>query len=850
MNTFTFDSARMRWPFYFVLVAVLFLAFFLRVSELATYPPGLSSDEATSAIDAQQISHNGVYPLYEDFGRPEPLYQVLLAASAFFFGSTIFAMRLFSVFVGTLSVAAAYWAARECLYDLPRSTRQLAAFAAMGVLAVSLNHITLSRAIYRGIPQPLLMFLFIGSFVRGLRASGRQWLIISGVSLAALLYTYTAAFVVPFSLAAAGLSLLLFRRSSWREWLPKLIMIGAVCTILLIPLGLRFLDRPLTIIGRATDVGSGSVSSHVPSIFPRLLPGLTSQFFQNGDPNPQYNSDSAPLLPAVYNGIYLIGLAALLWRLHARSSALIAALLVLTIIPALASGEFPHGLRISGEFAVFPIIVAAGTALIITVLRSIVRHYRPILSRALPAVFCIGLLGLDFVLGGAIHQQYQAYFAQHLMADMYGVPTTIFEWFFRTDRMEFAQWLSTQHTPLLVPVDELGRTTTRAWLLTSYPNVTTADESFVVPPDARFVIPWSLELGGLLSDSRDYALLQNGSITLLPPLSDDSLRAVQSNLGNADSVNRSSGALLARIEPVSSVGVITFEQQHAAGIVFSNQARLNGWRGPDTLPSSAAATIPYTLDWSATRQIGDYDSSFVQIQTQDYQTISGDDELIQRWLYPSTLWTPSDHVPDTHILKIPANLAPGAYRLVAGLYVYVDRHLPATSADGTALTDFPTVGWIKVPQPREPEIPANSVTVNATFQGGVTLRALTVAPDAQMSSRIQLSLYWQADTKRPPMDATIFVHLTGANGQIVAQQDARPWNGQYPTFIWDKGEIVQTQYTLDMGTARPADLGLELGMYTFPGAVRLPVSQDGTVLKDSVVRFSSLANLVNVSLTF
>src|SRR5258708_28932811 len=114
MNTFTFSSAPYRLPFYLSLVAVLLLAFFLRVAQRNTYPPGMSSDEATSAIDAQQIAHKGVYPLYEDFGRPEPLYQILLAVSTFFFGSSIFAARLFSVFVGTLTVAAAYGAAREC----------------------------------------------------------------------------------------------------------------------------------------------------------------------------------------------------------------------------------------------------------------------------------------------------------------------------------------------------------------------------------------------------------------------------------------------------------------------------------------------------------------------------------------------------------------------------------------------------------------------------------------------------------------------------------------------------------------------------------------------------------------
>src|SRR5437899_32564 len=115
------------------MLVILLIGFFLRLDKLATLPPGVSFDESTSVVDAALIRNTGNYPLYEDFGRPEPLYQILLAFNTFLFGPTVFAARLFSVFVGTLTIAAAYWAACECLYDLPLFQRRLGGLAAAAV---------------------------------------------------------------------------------------------------------------------------------------------------------------------------------------------------------------------------------------------------------------------------------------------------------------------------------------------------------------------------------------------------------------------------------------------------------------------------------------------------------------------------------------------------------------------------------------------------------------------------------------------------------------------------------------------------------------------------------------------
>ncbi len=71
-------------------------------------------------------------------------------------------------------------------------------------------------------------------------------------------------------------------------------------------------------------------------------------------------------------------------------------------------------------------------------------------------------------------------------------------------------------------------------------------------------------------------------------------------------------------------------------------------------------------------------------------------------------------------------------------------------------------------------------------------------------------------------DYIIFVHFVDEKGAVVAQSDFRPGMGQYPTWLWHKGEeITFDQWVKIPGTIKPGALSLELGIYTEPGFNRL-----------------------------
>ncbi|MEW5985540.1 MAG: hypothetical protein AB1791_02800, partial [Chloroflexota bacterium] len=116
----------------------------------------------------------------------------------------------------------------------------------------------------------------------------------------------------------------------------------------------------------------------------------------------------------------------------------------------------------------------------------------------------------------------------------------------------------------------------------------------------------------------------------------------------------------------------------------------------------------------------------------------------------------------------------------------------------------------------------------ATFGEEMALVGYTSSPAApRLGDTLTIELYWQA-LSPPTADYTVFLHLYAAGQEErspVAQDDAPPCRGHYPTSSWAAGEIVVESRRL----AVPADLGadgavLAVGVYQWPSLTRLPVN--------------------------
>jgi hypothetical protein len=86
---------------------------------------------------------------------------------------------------------------------------------------------------------------------------------------------------------------------------------------------------------------------------------------------------------------------------------------------------------------------------------------------------------------------------------------------------------------------------------------------------------------------------------------------------------------------------------------------------------------------------------------------------------------------------------------------------------------------------------------------------------------LSLTLTWQS-LRAMPYDATMFVHLKGADGRVLAQTDRQPLNGRFPTSLWLPGQVITDTVSLSLPSDLPnGPLVLNLGMYTWPSLQRL-----------------------------
>jgi hypothetical protein len=100
---------------------------------------------------------------------------------------------------------------------------------------------------------------------------------------------------------------------------------------------------------------------------------------------------------------------------------------------------------------------------------------------------------------------------------------------------------------------------------------------------------------------------------------------------------------------------------------------------------------------------------------------------------------------------------------------------------------------------------------------------------------VPLVLFWQGQGVLQE-DYQVFVHLLGADGQLVAQTDSAPLGGLRPTSSWQQGEtVVDHQGLLLPDTLPYGQYELRLGMYRPADGQRLVVTgADGQSLGDNI----------------
>jgi 4-amino-4-deoxy-L-arabinose transferase-like glycosyltransferase len=317
-------SARKRFV---LLGAILVLAAFLRLFQLAAFPPGLYVDEAMDGNNARQALETHRFQVFypEDNGR-EGLYVNAAALSIAMFGNRAWALRVPAAIFGVLTVWGLYLLGAELI-------SASAGLGAAFFLATSFWHLVFSRMAFRAIAAPLFLVWALYLLLVAFRRARPAWMMLAGVVYGLGFYTYLAYRVTPLLVVAMWIAYgrRRMRKSAW-------IFAGAAALVAA-PLAVYFAGHPGTFWGRAALVSV--IGGPRPAAEIVLNCWRTARMlFTRGDHNWRHNVAWRaelfwPVAACMVVGIWVA------WRRHQP----ILLWLAVGMLPAVLSTEAPHALR-------------------------------------------------------------------------------------------------------------------------------------------------------------------------------------------------------------------------------------------------------------------------------------------------------------------------------------------------------------------------------------------------------------------------------------------------------------------------------------------------------------------------
>jgi 4-amino-4-deoxy-L-arabinose transferase-like glycosyltransferase len=377
-------GSKPSWKNRLILLAILLLAFVLRIIAIDRIPPGLSHDEAYNGVTAMQVLDGQRLIFFEINKGIEPLIIYLEALAFYAFGIGPVPMRLVNIICGLLTVALIYPLAA-------RLFNRRVALLAMAGLAVSFWAIFTSRLALRAVTLPPLLMLTLYFLWRGLTSSqksvassqkslfGTQKLLaqssistlvffaLSGLAAGVAMYTYLSSRFVPL------LIITIVGYQLWRRQITKwhglgLLLLGLIWAVILAPLGQYFLEHADSFTERSSQVSTipYALNGDFGPLIRNIL-GTLGMFTFHGDETARYNLNGRPVFDWVNGLFFYIGLGVALLRLRrspdlAGPAVLLLFWLLVMLLPGFITDDSPHFLRTIGVMPAVYILWALGLA--------------------------------------------------------------------------------------------------------------------------------------------------------------------------------------------------------------------------------------------------------------------------------------------------------------------------------------------------------------------------------------------------------------------------------------------------------------------------------------------------------
>jgi 4-amino-4-deoxy-L-arabinose transferase-like glycosyltransferase len=645
-----------RRSFWALVVLLLLVAAALRFVELGQVPGGFSQDEVANWLIAGGILR-GEHAIYFTAGYGhEPLYHYVQALTIAVFGDNWLGLRYASGALGLVAIAVVFVVTR-------RLAGRPAALLAAGWMAVTLWPVFYSRVGLRAVMLPCTAGLFLYFLLRALdepaglagqrpgshrRGVGLSYWLLAGLFLGVSLYTYMAARILPATVAAMLLCLMVKKPHDVGQHWAGIALMLAVAASLTAPLGLWLVHHP------AAEYRVAEVSEPLnrllegdPSLVAENLVANLGMFTGSGDPWPQQNVPGRAVFTDMLSVLlFYAGVVISLWRCRQRRFYLLLIWLAAALVPSIVSSVAPSSIRT----IMATVVVFALPAVAVVELHRLYgrrcgeRAHMICLGAPLQVALCVLILAP-------------------------GLVGTVYDYFVRWPRDEAMQFF--YQTALCAVGRQLDRLPTETSAAVAGLSVHSLDRATLALETQGDAGKWRL------CDTRETLVLPAGGESWLfvpevVPLDAD-LRERLEPWGGIRGVAVEDGFVAYRLAreqlPGTSLGSLEREATLSDGTPvelpasFGNRLALLGyeWLTVDARPGGSVSALSY---WTVEQPGRTRLKIYLHVLDNSGSLVAQHDGLGS----PVTGWAGDDLVIQKHVIELPDELGEGFYELRLGIY--------------------------------------------------------------------------------------------------------------------------------------------------------------------------------------
>jgi 4-amino-4-deoxy-L-arabinose transferase-like glycosyltransferase len=365
-----------------LILAIVAVAFFLRIYNIENIPAGIYPDESVNGTDALNANATGDYRWFytNNYGR-EGLFMNLIAISIKIFGNTVLGLKIWSIIFGTLTVFGVYLLTKE----LFRSQRS--GFLAAYLMAFSFWAINFSRISFRAIMLPFILTFTFYFLFKAIHNKKYIYFILAGLIYGVGMHTYIAYRVSPLILVLLLIYLTVINKSFLRNYWKGILLFILAAALAAAPILVDFYRHPEYFETRSNAISVFSPEVNKGHPIPTLMKSLGMSLIKYnfwGDQNWRHNYPPYPVLDPITGLAFLIGMIYLVAKIihlvylrfshQVRDEKLViylflASWFLIMLMPEFLTAEgLPHALRSIGTLpvvciiAVIPILWVLGKA--------------------------------------------------------------------------------------------------------------------------------------------------------------------------------------------------------------------------------------------------------------------------------------------------------------------------------------------------------------------------------------------------------------------------------------------------------------------------------------------------------